>query len=299
MYLNTGLAGYARVAAPQWNYRGRPGARSGTTSGVLIRIPIALAKPSGVGAYRPLRRYRRKHGFGDAASILAEQSSDQTNPFLTPAYYAEVAKENNDECAVDPSSSACQVWTTIQAPTIAQTNQNATQLDLANWCEQNVFNNQQFGTPLDTASCSGSQPLPSVVAAANTQGAKAPSWQASTSPNLTPAQAANIPTNTVACPVPLIYTPESGCIANPNAPKPAPSPTPAPAPAPAGSGNAAGSGGSGSGSTGTAPAGTTTTPDLSSLVNSSVSLFGYNIPVWGLAAVAIGGIFLFSGKGRG
>jgi hypothetical protein len=152
--------------------------------------PLILFPRAGMGGFRGFGR-----GLADAASILAEQSSDQTNPFLTPAYYATVAAQNNNECAVDPSSSACAVWQDIQAPTIAQTNLNATQLDLKNWCEQNAFDVQQFGDAPDTASCSGSTPLPSVVAAAAAQGVKAPAYQmaAGSQPGLTTSSASSTP----------------------------------------------------------------------------------------------------------
>jgi hypothetical protein len=149
--------------------------------------------------YPFLRFWGLGRGVGDATSILSEQVSDQTNPFLTPAYYATVAADNNNECDVDPSSPACAVWQQIQAPTIEQTNENATELDLANYCEQNAFNVSQFGDAADTTSCSGSQPVASVVAQAAAQATQAPSWQSTTPAN----PAATKPASTPAPPTPV------------------------------------------------------------------------------------------------
>lgn len=224
-------------------------------------------------------------GFGDASNILSEQVSDQTNPFLTPAYYATVAAQNNNECAVNPGSPACAVWQTIQAPTIAQTNENATQLDLANWCEQNQFNVSQFGTAPDTVNCNGSQPKASVVAQAQAQGALAPSWETTTSPTLTAAQAAQIMKcpgapaswSGAGCPPGITPVPASTSIAAANAPAAGPA-------APAGSGvtQAAVTAAANS-----APINATGTPTPTPTPSGTTS--GFTLPTW-LTDTAIDGI---------
>ncbi len=235
-----------------------------------------------------LRGFR---GFGDAASILAQQTSDQTNPFLTPAYYATVAAQNNNECAVDPSSPACAVWQQIQAPTIAQTNENAAQLDIADWCSQNAFNVSQFGTAPDTANCNGSQPKAAVVAQVTAQGAQAPSWETTTSPTLSAAQAAAIMKcpgapaswSGAGCPPGITPVPASSSVAAANAPPAGPPAAAAPAGTPGVTQQAV------SAAANSAPVNATGSNAGSTSSSSSTSSSGFTMPAW-LTEESVAGI---------
>lgn len=185
-----GVSGFRGFGAPA---RALP-----TNRKVAVRVPVVVYARSitprqgkGFGA----RGFRGFRGFGDAASIVAGETAAQTNPFLTPAYYAAAGSQLNNECEVDPGAPDCTVWQAVQAPTIAQETANSTVLTLQNYCEQNVFNNSQFGDPLDTASCNGSTPIASYVTAAQAAAAQAPAWQqAAGSASPAPATPTGTPT---------------------------------------------------------------------------------------------------------
>jgi hypothetical protein len=344
MYMTTGLA--AAPSVPFVN--------------PALRRPLVVPKVLFLRSRVP-RGFR---GFGDAASILAQEQAFSTNPYLTsPAFLAGQAKALQNECAVDPSSPACIVAQTTgdisqgYNPTVDAT------LNLNNYCQQNVFNNQTFGDPLDTASCSGVTPKAALVAQAATIGS------AFQNPLLAPGGGAlpAAPAAPTAAPTgaTLVNSSRSGqpfqvgdnfrlvITGSPNQPVTGSatqngvssgtqsygttdatgqkvltgtmdastvgnwnevwkvgagvaanisfsvSQPGAPPSGGSGGGTGPGSGAGGGGGNNTPPAPPASTPGLDlSFLTQTVSLFGFNVPVWALGAAGVGAVVVFSSMGR-
>lgn len=324
-----------------------------------VAVPVVLFPRS-----RVPKGFRGFGRLGDAASILANEQAYSTNPYLTsPAYLAAQAAALQGECANTPNSPACQVATLTGDVNTGYNPVADTQLNLQNWCEQNVFNANQFGTALDTANCNGSQPKAALMTQAQTIGAQFQANVPAAAGGGSPA--ASAPTGVVLSNVsrpgqlfqvgdnfklvitgspnqPItgsatqngtnsgsqsygstdangqktltgvmdastvgqwieVWKVGQGVAANLNFS------VSTAAPAGGGSGGSSGggsggasgggSGGSGGGAAPPAPPAVAPAFDLSFLTN-TVSLFGFNVPVWALGAAAIGGVAVVASMGR-
>lgn len=110
-------------------------------------------------------------GLGDAGTILSQEAGDTSGYFDSPAFLEGQAATLQNECDVDPSAPDCLVAESTGDITMGYNPVADTVLNLNNYCQQNVQNNITFGTALDTGSCSGSTPLPAVIAQASSNAA--------------------------------------------------------------------------------------------------------------------------------
>jgi hypothetical protein len=135
----------------------------------------------------PPVQMRALMGLGDASTILGQESSDTSGYQDSPAFLESQATALQAECAAAPNGPACLDAQATGDITSGYNPVADTDVDLNDYCQQNVANNAVFNTPLDTSTCAGSAPLASVVA----QAAAIPSsngWI-----GLTPAQIASVP----------------------------------------------------------------------------------------------------------
>lgn len=112
----------------------------------MMRMPVRVGVPGGM----PGTGIR---GMGDAASILADEASYQTGYLASPAFLASQAAALQNECAVSPNSPACQIATITNDVNVGYNPLADTMVNLSDYCSQNLFNNNMFATPLDTATC--------------------------------------------------------------------------------------------------------------------------------------------------